>query len=60
MFFDMKNYMYSESLNSLTFNLRFLYELKHRVRLSKSVCETFRFWFRFVFIKIYIFVQQRA
>ena len=42
--------------HSFTFNLRFLYELKHNVRLSKGVCEIFHFRFRFVFIKVYIFV----
>ena len=45
---------------SFTFNLWFLYELKHKVRLSKTVCGIFHFWFRFVFIKVYIFVQQNA
>ena len=44
--------------HSFTFNLRFLYELKHKVRLS--VCGIFHFRFRFVFIKVYIFVQQNA
>ena len=34
---------------SFTFNLRFLYELKHKVCLSKTVCEIFHFRFRFVF-----------
>ena len=43
-----------------TFNLRFLYELKHKVRFSKPVCEIFHFQFRFVLIKIYIFLQQNA
>ena len=33
---------------SFTFNLRFLYELKHKVCLSKTVCGIFHFWFRFV------------
>ena len=42
---------------SITFNLRFLYELKHKVRLSKTVCGIFHFQFRFVFTKVYIFVQ---
>ena len=46
--------------HSFTFNLRFLYELKHKVRLSKTVCWIFHFRFRFVFIKVYIFVQQNA
>ena len=46
--------------HSFTFNLRFLYELKHKVHLSKTVCEIFHFLFRFVFIKVYIFFQQNA
>ena len=46
--------------HSFTFNLRFLYELKPKVRLSKTVCGIFHFRFRFVFIKVYIFVQQNA
>ena len=41
--------------HTFTFNLRFLYELKHKYRLSKTVCGVS---FRFVFIKVYIFVQQ--
>ena len=44
----------------LTFNLRFLYELKHKVWLSKTVCGIFHSQFHFVFIKVYIFVQQNA
>ena len=44
----------------LLFNLRFLYELKHKVRLSKTVGGIFHFGFRFVFLKVYIFVQQNA
>ena len=43
---------------SFTFNLRFLYEPKHNVRLT--MCGIFHFRFRFVFIKVYIFVQQNA
>ena len=46
--------------HSFTFNLQFLYELKHNVRLSKIVCGIFHFRFRFVFIKAYIFVQQNT
>ena len=46
--------------HSFTFNLRFLYELKHKVRLSKTVCGIFYFWFHFAFIKVYISVQQNA
>ena len=44
--------------HSFTFNLQFFYELK--IRLSKTVCGIFHFWFRFVFIKFYILVQQIA
>ena len=46
--------------HSFTFNLRFLYELKHKARLSETVCRSFHFQFRFVFIKVYIFIQQNA
>ena len=42
------------SHHSFTFNL-FLYGLKHKVRLSKTVRAIFHFQFRFVFIKVYIF-----
>ena len=46
--------------HSFIFNLQLLYELKHKVCLSKTVCAIFHFWFCFVFIKVYIFVQQNA
>ena len=46
--------------HSFTFNLRFLYELKHKVCLSKTVCGIFQFRFRFVFVKAYIFVQKKC
>ena len=46
--------------HGFTFNLRFLYEQKHKVRLPKSLCGIFHFRFRFVFIKVYIFVQHNA
>ena len=46
--------------HSFNFNLRFISELKHKVRLSKTVCGVFHFRLRFVFIKVYIFVQQNA
>ena len=42
------------------FNLRFLYELKQKVHLSKIVFGIFSFRFRFFFIKVYIFVLQNA
>ena len=46
--------------HSFTFNSRILYELKHKVHLFKSEWVIFHFWFRLVFIKVYIFVQQKA
>ena len=48
------------SHHSFTFKLRFLYELKYKVHLSKVVCGIFHFRFRLVFIKVYIFIQQKA
>ena len=40
---------------NFTFNFRFLYELKQKVHLSKTVCEIFHFWFclgllKFIFL----------
>ena len=46
--------------HNFTVNLRFLYVLKNKVRLSKTVCGIFHFQFHFVFIKVYIFAQQNA
>ena len=46
--------------HSFTFSLRLLYKLKYKVCLSKTVCGIFHFWFRFIFIKFHIFVQQSA
>ena len=43
-------------LISFTSNLRFLYVLKHKVRLSKTVCRIFHFRFRFVFREVDILV----
>ena len=95
MFFDMKKYLYSESLfnalyieikhmihvknflrtketlqkmhsfffrelQRITVYLRFLYELKHKVHFSKTVCAIFHFPFHFVVIKVYIFVQENT
>ena len=48
------------SHHCFSFNLWFLHELKHKVRLSKTVCGIFHFRFRFAFIKVYIFVQQKT
>ena len=44
--------------HSLIFNLQFLYELKHKADLSKTVCGIFHFWFLLLFIKVYFFAQQ--
>ena len=52
--------IYYETHHSFTLNLPFLYELKHKFRLSKTVCGIFHFPFRFVFIKVYIFVEQNG
>ena len=46
--------------HSFTFNSQFLYELKHKARLSKTLCGIFQFTFQFVFIKCYIFIKQEA
>ena len=46
--------------HSFTFNMRYLYELKHKVRHSETVRGIFHFRFRSVFIKVYIFVQQNT
>ena len=44
--------------HSSTFNSQFLYHLKHRVYLSKTVSGIFHFRFRLVFIKLYIFIKS--
>ena len=46
--------------HSFTLNSRFFYELKHRVRLSKTVSGIFHFRLRFIFIKVFIFVRQNT
>ena len=50
---DTKNALFFLSLapthHSFTSNLRFFYDLKHKVCLSKAVCRIFHFWFRFIF-----------
>ena len=51
---------WAPAYHSFTFNSLFLYELKHKVHLSKTVCGIFHFRFRLLFIKIYIFVQQKT
>ena len=46
--------------HSFTFNSQLLHELKHKFHLSKTVCGIFHFRFHLIFIKVYIFVQQKA
>ena len=46
--------------HSFTFKSRFLYELKHKVHLSRTMSGIFYIRFCFVFIKVYIFVQQNV
>ena len=36
------------------------FELKHKVRLSKTLCGIFHFWFRFALIKAYTFCSQKC
>ena len=59
-----KNVLFSLSRapthHSFTFNTQFLQELKHKVHLPKAVCGIFHFRCRFVFINVYIFVQQKT
>ena len=53
-------FSWARTHHSFTFDSRFLYELKHKPRLFKTVCSIFHSQFRFVFIKVYIFVQQNV
>ena len=46
--------------HSVTFDSQFLQELKHKVHLSKTVRGIFHFWLCLVFIKVYIFIYQKA
>ena len=50
----------SDKINNFNFTSQFLYELKHKVHLSKTVCGISYFRFRLVFIKVYISAQQKA
>ena len=45
--------------HKFTFNLQFLYELKHMGHLSKTVCGIFHFRFRLVFVKRYSFCSRK-
>ena len=51
-------YSWAPTHYSLTFNLRFLYELKHEGSLPKSVCMIFHFRFCFVFFKIQWYLRE--
>ena len=46
--------------HSFIFNLRFLFELEHKIRVSKILCVIWHFRFRFVFNKVYTIVRQNA
>ena len=46
--------------SSFSLNLRHLYELKHIVCLSKLISGIFNFRFRFVFMKVFIFIQRNV
>ena len=46
--------------HSFAINLGFLYELKHKVSPSKTMCRIFHLQSPFTLIKVYIFVQQNA
>ena len=47
---------------SFTFNLQFLYELRRKVHLSKTLCEIFHFQICvvFIFISLYFFSTNRT
>ena len=46
--------------HSFTFDLYFLYELKRKFHLPKTLRGIFHFWSRLAFIEVYIFVKQKA
>ena len=45
---------------SFTYDSRYFYELKHKVRLFKAVCGIFNFRFHFVFIEICVFCSTNS
>ena len=51
---------YAPVHHSFALNLRSIYELKRKVHLSETACGIFHFRLRFVFMKVYFFVQQDA
>ena len=52
--------LWTSTYHSFTFNLLFLYELKHKFCLSKSVCRIFHFWFCFIFFKTLDFCSTKS
>ena len=48
------------SRHSFPFNSQFLYALENKFRFCKSVYGISRFQLHFVFIRVYIFVQQKT
>ena len=46
--------------HSFTFNSQFLYKLKHKAHLSETARGISLFRFRHVFIKVCVFVHQKA
>ena len=42
-----------------TFNLQFLYKLKHKIYISKRVCGIFHFRFRLIFIKVLFLFNKK-
>ena len=45
---------------NFTLNLRFLYELRHKVYISGIVCEIFHIQFILFFIKVHILTPQKV
>ena len=41
-------------IHSFTLNSQFLYDLKHKIHISKTVLWSFHFQFHLAFIKVYI------
>ena len=47
--------------HSFSFNLGFIYEVKHKFCLSKTVCGTFNFQFCFIYLRfIYLFNKMHG
>ena len=50
----------SPTHHSFTLKSQLLYKLKHKVHLFKIMCGTNHLPFRLIFMKVYIFVPQKA